>query len=104
MDMVRCASIAAGIIGYDLDEEVPDHSTLSKIRDRFGLEVFQRFFEQIVELCIEAGLVWGKELYFDGTLVHANADYDKQVPRFFHQAQQHLQQTVQRTSRISAIC
>ena len=44
-------------IGYDLDEPVPDHSSLSKIRERFGLEVFQQCFEHIVELCIEAGLV-----------------------------------------------
>ena len=48
--------------GYDLDEPVPDHSSLSKIRERFGLEVFQLFFEHIVELCIQAGLVWGEEL------------------------------------------
>ena len=44
-------------IGYDLDESVPDHSSLSKIRERYGLEIFQRFFEQIVELVIEAGFV-----------------------------------------------
>ena len=50
-------------IGYDLDEPVPDHSSLSKIRERFGLEVFQLFFERIVELCIEARLVWGEELF-----------------------------------------
>ena len=78
-------------IGYDLEEAVPHHSTLTKIRNRLGLEVFQRFFEQIVQMCIEAGLVWGEELHFDGTLVYANADYDTQVPRFYHQAQQHLQ-------------
>ncbi|MBI1278439.1 MAG: hypothetical protein GC179_09965 [Anaerolineaceae bacterium] len=68
-------------IGYDLGEDVPDHSSLSKIRDRYGLEVFQRFFEQIVELCRKAGLVWGKELYFDGTKVRANADVDSLEPR-----------------------
>ncbi len=78
-------------IGYDLDEAVPDHSSLSKIRNRYGLEVFQRFFEKIVELCRTAGLVWGKELYFDGTKVKANADIDKQVPRFYWEAQQHLE-------------
>lgn len=60
-------------IGYDLDEPVPDHSSLSKIRKRYGLEAFQLFFERIVELCIEAGLVWGEELYFDSTMVQANA-------------------------------
>jgi transposase len=32
-------------IGYDLDEEVPDHSSLTKTRERYGLETFQRFFE-----------------------------------------------------------
>ncbi len=78
-------------LGYDLDEAVPDHSSLSRIRDRLGLEVFQRFFEAIVERCCAAGLVWGKELYFDGTRVRANADVDKQVPRFFAATQQHLQ-------------
>jgi hypothetical protein len=30
-------------VGYDLDEPLPDHSTLSKIRTRYGLEVFRRF-------------------------------------------------------------
>jgi len=61
------------IIGYDLFEEVPDHRSLSMIRERYGMETFQQFFEQIVELCIEAGLVWGEELYFGCTKVHANA-------------------------------
>jgi transposase len=46
--------------GYDVDEPGPNHSGLSKIRERFGLEVFQLFFEDIVELCIQAGLVWGR--------------------------------------------
>jgi hypothetical protein len=36
--------------------------------------VFECFFEQVVDLCQEAGLIWGRELYFDGTKVEANAD------------------------------
>src|SRR5215204_2752355 len=68
-------------IGYDLDEPVPDHSSLSKIRERFGLEVFQLFFEHIVELCIEAGLVWGEELYIDSTKVQANASINRMIER-----------------------
>lgn len=78
-------------IGYDLHESVPDHSSLSKIRERYGLSVFQQFFEKIVELCIETGLVWGKELYFDGTRVRANAAQSEMVPRFYFEARQHLQ-------------
>lgn len=77
-------------LGYDLDEAVPDHSSLSKIRTRYGLDIFQRFFEQIVELCQQAGLIWGKELYFDGTKVEANAAMNSLVPRWYWRAQQHL--------------
>jgi len=79
-------------IGYDLDDVVPDHSSLSKIRERYGLKAFQLFFEHIVELCIEAGLVWGEELYFDSTKVQANASINGMVDRANFEAQQHLDQ------------
>jgi transposase len=69
-------------VGYDLDEPLPDHSSLTRIRDRYGLDVFRRFFEAIVEQCQEAGLVWGKELYVDATKVEANASLDSIGPRF----------------------
>ena len=48
MEMVNLNLAHRWFIGYDLDEPVPDHSSLSKIRERFGLEVFQQFFERIV--------------------------------------------------------
>jgi Transposase domain (DUF772) len=63
-------------LGYDLDEPLPDHSSLTRIRERYDLWVFRRFFERIVEECFEAGLVRGEELYFDSTEVRANADVD----------------------------
>jgi transposase len=68
-------------LGYDLGEALPDHSSLTRIRERYGLEIFRRFFERIVEMCFEAGLVWGKELYFDATKVEANASLDSMGPR-----------------------
>ena len=69
-------------LGYDLDEPLPDHSSLTKIRTRYGLEVFRRFFDAILEQCQQAGLVWGRELYFDGTKVAANAGKESVKPRF----------------------
>jgi|SRR5450755_500045 len=36
-------------LGYDFNESLPDHSSLSKIRTRYGIEVFRRFFDAIVE-------------------------------------------------------
>src|SRR6187402_562889 len=70
-------------LGYALDEALPDHSSLTRIRQRLGIDTFQRFFEKIVDLCQEVGLVWGKELYFDATRVRADADTDSLVPRFY---------------------
>ena len=60
MNMVHLNLAFRWYIGYDLDEEIPDHSSLTKIRERYGLPIFRKFFEHIVEMCIEAGLVWGK--------------------------------------------
>ena len=69
-------------LGYDLSERLPDHSSLSRIRERYGLDVFRRFFDRIVEQCIAAGLVWGQEFYLDATRVQANAATDSLQPRF----------------------
>jgi transposase len=77
-------------LGYDLSEPLPDHSSLTRIRERYGLEVFRRFFERIVEQCQAVGLVWGKELYLDATKVAANASLASLQPRFAVEA--HLAQ------------
>src|SRR5215217_5245458 len=82
-------------LGYDLHETLPDHSSLTRIRERYGLEVFRRFFERIVEKCFEAGLVWGEELYFDSTKVRANADVDSLRSRSI--AENHLTELFQET-------
>ncbi len=78
-------------VGYDLDESLPDHSTLSKTRQRYGLPVFRQFFEAILEQCRQAKLIWGKELYFDSTQVNANADLDSLAPRVAVEAREATQ-------------
>src|SRR5581483_10394265 len=79
-------------LGYALGEPLPDHSSLTRIRTRLGVGIFRRFFERVVELCQDAGLVWGKELFFDGTKVRANADIDSLTPRFAQAARAHVGQ------------
>lgn len=69
-------------LGYDLGGPLPDHSSLTRIRTRYGVEVFRRFFEAMVDQCQQAGLVWGKELYADATKVQANAALSSMKPRF----------------------
>jgi hypothetical protein len=80
--MQQIGSAFAGSWGMSLFEPLPDHSSLTKIRTRYGIEVFRRFFEAIVEQCQQAGLIWGRELYFDGTKVAANAGKESVRPRF----------------------
>ena len=63
-------------LGFNLDEALPDHSSLLVFATRYGLEVFRRFFAAIVEQCQQAELVWGKELYFDATQVKADTAMD----------------------------
>ncbi len=63
-------------LGYRLDDEIPDHSVLSKARKRWGVDVFQRFFTQVVGQCVAAGLVDGKKLHVDASLIDANASKD----------------------------
>jgi transposase len=60
-------------LGYDLDSEVADHSVLSKARARWGVEAFRNFFERIVWQCVEAGLVDGRKIFVDASLVDADA-------------------------------
>ena len=65
------------------EQEIPDHSTFSKNRHgRFRQSgVFREVFEEIVRRCLQAGLVEGRNLAVDGTLVQANASEQSRVPR-----------------------
>lgn len=60
-------------LGYDLDEAIPWHSTISRTRGIIEEEVFEKLFNRILEMCAEAGLIEGKHQSVDSTLVKANA-------------------------------
>ncbi len=69
-------------LGYGMDEEVPDHSVLSKARRRWGTKLFEKLFEKVLCLCVEAGLVDGDKLHVDASLVRADASKNsvKELP------------------------
>ena len=69
-------------LGYGLDEEVPDHSVLSKARRRWGTKLFERLFEKVLSGCVDAGLVGGEKLHLDASLVRADASKNsiKELP------------------------
>lgn len=62
-------------LGIDLDEPVPDHSTISQTRRRKwkGTNLFEDIFTKVVQQCIDAGLVDGSLILTDSTHVKANA-------------------------------
>jgi len=60
-------------LGYGLDDEIPDHSVLSKARKKWGTKIFEELFTRIVWQCVESGLVNGEKIHLDGSLIDANA-------------------------------
>ncbi len=69
--------------GLSFDQEIPHHSTFSKNRHgRFQeSNLFQQLFEEIVDRCVEAGLVEGEHLSVDGSFIAANASRLSRIPR-----------------------
>jgi hypothetical protein len=61
---------------HGLDEEIPNHSVLSKARARWGVEVFETLFTRIVAQCKLAGLIEGKKLHKiqENSLAHATKE------------------------------
>lgn len=66
-------------LGYGLNDDIPDHSVLSKARARWGSEVFEKLFVRTVAACVHAGLVDGRKIHMDGSLIKANASTDAVV-------------------------
>ena len=64
-------------VRLSMSDTVLDHSSLTRIRDRLGVGSFEAVFEQIVEQCRDAGLVPGKRIIADASLVEANASVRK---------------------------
>ena len=66
-------------LGYSMDETTPNHSVLSKARARWGKAVFENIFLRTVQQCVEAGLVDGRKIHVDSSLIDANASKDSLI-------------------------
>ncbi len=66
-------------LDYGLDDEIPDHSVLSKARARWGKKVFESLFVRAVAQCVDAGLVGGSKLHVDASLIDANASKESVI-------------------------
>lgn len=68
-------------IGYELHEALPHHSSLSRIRQRWGEEVFRGIFTRVVRQCQAAGLVTAETVHIDASLIRADVSMDALVER-----------------------
>jgi transposase len=62
--------------GFRLDEQLPHHSSLTRIRQRWGADKFYRIFQHTVKVCTEADLVNCETVHIDSTLIRANVSWD----------------------------
>jgi IS5 family transposase len=68
-------------IGYGLHEALPDHSSLTRIRQRWGVDRFRAIFERSVRSCVAAGITTGEVVHVDATLIRANVSFDRLASR-----------------------
>jgi transposase len=73
IDMVSMRMDMLYFLGYDIDEELPWHSTLSRTRQLFGQEVFRTLFRKVLSQCIDKGMVAGCRQAIDSVHLKANA-------------------------------
>lgn len=66
---------------YDIDEELPWYSTISRTRQLYGEEVFLSLFKRILAMCVDRGMVRGKRQAIDSAFIKANASMDSLVEK-----------------------
>lgn len=64
-----------------LEDAVPDHSSLTRTRDRLGEKIFKEIFDHVVRVCIEKGLVKGDKVMMDGSYIKADAALSSMAPK-----------------------
>jgi transposase len=64
------------LLGYDIDDDLPWHSTISITRQLFSEELFEEVFTEVLKMCAENGMVSGYTQAIDSAPVKANASMD----------------------------
>jgi transposase len=67
--------------GFGLHERLPDHSSLTRIRQRWGADRFRRIFERTVQACVAAGIAKGEVVHADASLIRADVAWESLAVR-----------------------
>ena len=68
-------------IGYGLHERLPDHSSLTRIRQRWGEARFREIFQRTVAACLDAKIATVEVVHIDASLIRADASWESLVER-----------------------
>lgn len=74
--------------GYGLNQRLPDHSSLTRIRQRWGPERFRRIFERTVQACLAAGIAKGEVVHVDASLIRADVSWESLVRQHVGQVEE----------------
>ncbi len=79
----RCADSISirEFLKYQLHEKTPEHSSFTVIRQRLGLEIYEQIFGLTLQALREHGLLRGKNLGIDASVIEANASLRALVHR-----------------------
>jgi IS5 family transposase len=67
---------------FGLTERLPHHSTMTRIRQRWGDERFRRIFERTVRACVAAGVAKGEVVHVDASLIRADVSWEALAVRW----------------------
>ena len=82
MEQIQYNLLFRWFVGLAIEDEVWDHSTFSKNRERLlESEVVERFFAQVMKRADEAGLLSREHFSVDGTLIQAWASHKSFKPK-----------------------
>jgi transposase len=68
-------------VGYGLHEVLPDHSSLTRIRQRWGATRFRSIFERTVKACVQAKIATGEVVHVDASLIRADVSWESLAAR-----------------------
>jgi transposase len=79
----RCADSLSlkRFLGFEIDEAVPEHSTLSRTRKRLPLSVYSQVFDFALAIVVQEGLLSGKVVGVDSTYLRADASMKSIIRR-----------------------
>ncbi|RYY26237.1 MAG: IS1182 family transposase [Sphingobacteriaceae bacterium] len=68
-------------LGFDIDEGLPWHSTISRTRQLYPIALFETLFNKVFTLCVKGGMVSGHTQAVDSAPVKANASMESVVAK-----------------------